>query len=76
LHGIPFLFPLLFLNVGLLPLLYITFSENIALALTAATDFADYTDFMDDTIPERQQSVKSVAAFVFFHAHGCDTAHE
>jgi len=32
----------------------------------AATDFTDYTDFMDDSIPEKQKFVKSVAAFVFF----------
>jgi hypothetical protein len=33
---------------------------------------ADYTDFMDNPIPEIQKSVKSAqsaAAFVFFHAH-------
>jgi len=32
----------------------------------AATDFTDYTDFMDDSIPEKRKFVKSVAAFVFF----------
>ena len=30
----------------------------------AATDFTDYTDFMDDSIPERQKFAKSEAAFV------------
>jgi len=41
----------------------------------AAPDFTDYADFMDDSIPERQQSVESVkfvAAFIFFwRMRGC-----
>jgi len=31
---------------------------------------------MDDSIPEKQQSMKSVAAFVFFSCHGCAPAKE
>jgi hypothetical protein len=31
--------------------------------IEAATDFTDYTDFMEISVPVRQQSVKSVAVF-------------